>query len=233
MQRGGDTSHPLSLYTPLSYPLLVFSFDAFVAAFLPLFVALNVPGVLPLYIGMTESLEAKARRALLLRAMTVAVVVALLMLFAGEIIFKTLGISVHDLRVGGGLILLVLSITDLVFGDLKKRRGGNGDHDDEDFDDGAHELAVVPLGIPLIIGPAAITTILVTQGQFGLILTLASILVNMTLVYVAFAFGPRLLARFGAGFSKAVAKIASLFLAAIAVAMIRAGIVGMLAQMVV
>jgi multiple antibiotic resistance protein len=207
----------------------VFSFDAFVAAFLPLFVALNVPGVLPLYIGMTESLEAKARRTLLLRAMTVAVVVALLMLFAGEVIFETLGISVHDLRVGGGLILLVLSITDLVFGDLKKRRGGNGE--DEHDDGSTQELAVVPLGIPLIIGPAAITTILVTQGQFGLILTLASILVNMALVYVAFAYGPRLIARFGPGFSKAVAKIASLFLAAIAVAMIRAGIVGMLAQM--
>ncbi len=205
----------------------MFTPAAFVAAFLPLFVALNIPGVLPLYIGMTESMEAKARRALLLRAMTVAVVLALLMLFAGEIIFRTLGITVHDLRVGGGLILLVLSITDLVFGDMKKRRGGNGDtaHDVD-----ADELAVVPLGIPLIIGPAAITTILVTQGQFGLVLTLGSILVNMGLVYAAFAFGPRLLARFGAGFSKAVAKVASLFLAAIAVAMIRAGIVGMLAQ---
>lgn len=210
----------------------MFSFDAFVAAFLPLFVALNIPGVLPLYIGMTESLEARARRALLLRAMTVAVVLALLMLFAGEVIFRTLGITVHDLRVGGGLILLVLSITDLVFGDLRKRRGGNGDADEHDADaSNAHELAVVPLGIPLIIGPAAITTILVTQGQFGLVLTLTSILVNMALVYAAFAFGPRLLARFGAGFSKAVAKVASLFLAAIAVAMIRAGIVGMLAQM--
>lgn len=204
----------------------MFSLDAFVAAFLPLFVALNIPGVLPLYIGMTETLEARDRRTLLLRAMTVAVGVALLMLFAGEIIFRTLGITVHDLRVGGGLILLVLSITDLVFGDLKSRRSGDGEVDTS----GAHELAVVPLGIPLIIGPAAITTILVTQGQYGLLLTLTSILVNMGLVYTAFAFGPRLLAYFGPGFSKAIAKIASLFLAAIAVAMIRGGIVGMLAQ---
>ena len=208
----------------------VFSLDAFIAAFLPLFVALNVPGVLPLYIGMTESLEARTRRRLLIRAMTVAVAVALLMLFAGGIIFRTLGITVHDLRVGGGLILLVLAITDLVFGDMKKRRGGNGDAEEIEDDGSAEEFAVVPLGIPLIIGPAAITTILVTQGQFGIVVTLASILTNMALVYVAFAFGPRLLAYFGSGFSKAVAKIASLFLAAIAVAMIRAGIVGMLAQ---
>ena len=204
----------------------MFSFDAFVSALLPLFVALNIPGVLPLYIGMTEAMEARDRRALLLRAMTVAVVVALLMLFAGEVIFRTLGISVHDLRVGGGIILLVLSITDLVFGDLKNRRSDHG----EMSEGGAYELAVVPLGIPLIIGPAAITTILVTQGQYGIVLTFGSILVNMALVYVAFSFGPRLIARLGSGFSKALAKIASLFLAAIAVAMIRAGIVGMLAQ---
>lgn len=198
---------------------------ALIAAFLPLFVAINIPGILPLYIGMTEAMPPRARRNLLIKAMTVAAVVALLMLFAGEVIFRTLGISVNDLRVGGGLILLVLSITDLVFGELKNRRTGDADPGE------AQELAVVPLGIPLIIGPAAITTILVTQGQYGYILTLGSVLLNMALVYAAFAAGPRLMAKAGPSFSKAVAKIASLFLAAIAVAMIRTGIVGMITQL--
>jgi len=197
--------------------------QAFVAAFLPLFVAINIPGILPLYMGMTESLSQGARNRLLIRALTVALAVALLMLFAGDVIFRTLGISVNDLRVGGGLILLVLAITDLVFGDLKKRRMG-------DEADGTEELAVVPLGIPLIIGPAAITTILVSQGAFGYVVTLASVVVNMTLVFAVFAAGPRLIQKAGPSFSKAMAKIASLFLAAIAVAMIRTGIVGMIAQ---
>ncbi|MDX1531337.1 MAG: MarC family protein [Rhodothermales bacterium] len=202
------------------------SHDTLIEAFLPLFVAINIPGILPLYIGMTETLEARARRGLLIRALTVAFVVAVLMLFAGEVIFATLGISVNDLRVGGGLILLVLSVTDLVFGDLKKRRGGvNGDADDAGD---AHELAVVPLGIPLIIGPAAITTILVTRRSLGYLPTLTSVVLNMALVFITFAFGPRLMALVGPSASKAVAKIASLFLAAISVAMIRTGIVGML-----
>jgi multiple antibiotic resistance protein len=201
------------------------SITPFVEAFLPLFVAINIPGILPLYIGMSESLDPRARRSLLIRAMTVAAVVAVLMLFAGEVIFRVLGISVNDLRVGGGLILLVLSISDLVFGEYKKRRTG------DDSGEPSTELAVVPLGIPLIIGPAAITTILVTQGQYGYPATLTSILLNMTLVFVVFSFGPRLLARLGTGFSKAMAKIASLFLAAIAVAMIRTGILGMIATL--
>ena len=195
------------------------------AAFLPLFVAINIPGILPLYIGMTETYSASDRRTLLVRALLAALVLAVAMLFAGQVIFDTLGITLNDLRVGGGLILLVIAVTDLAFGDAKDRRGG-----DEALDEDAPvDLPVVPLGIPLIIGPGAITTILVSEGSYGWDVTLLSIAVNMLLVFVAFTFGPALLRLFGPGTSKAIAKVASLFLAAISVAMIRAGVAGMLA----
>ncbi len=209
--------------------------DALVAAFLPLFVAINIPGILPLYIGMTETLDRRSRQSLLVRALTAAFVLAVLMLFAGEVIFRTLGITVNDLRVGGGLILLTIAITDLAFGDLKKRRGGKDlkrsqqAMAESEGDGGEPELSVVPLGIPLIIGPGAITTILIAEGQYGYPPTLLSIVLNMLLVFVVFTFGPALMRFAGPSTSKAVAKVASLFLAAIAVAMIRAGITGILA----
>lgn len=205
-------------------------FAGLVAAFLPLFVAINIPGILPLYIGMTESFTAQDRQRLLVRALAAACVLAVLMLFAGSVIFKALGITVNDLRVGGGLILLVIAITDLAFGDLKKRRGGSKeDRRKYEEADESVDLPVVPLGIPLVIGPGAITTILIADGQFGWPTTLLSILLNLSLVFVAFTFGPRLLKLFGPDTSKAVAKVASLFLAAISVAMIRGGILGMVA----
>ncbi len=225
-----------------------------IAAFLPLFVAINIPGILPLYIGMTEPFGAADRKRLLVRALAAAATLAVLMLFAGNVIFASLGITVDDLRVGGGLILLVISITDLAFGDLKKRRGGDAAErqrladatdaaasaqGDAASGDAALRLAaaarppvdlpIVPLGIPLIIGPGAITTVLIAEGQFGWGVTLASILLNLSLVFVAFTFGPRVLAVAGQDTSKAIAKVASLFLAAIAVAMIRGGILGMIA----
>lgn len=213
--------------TTPGFPLSEFV-SAFLAAFLPLFVAINIPGILPLYIGMTESFERRSRRQLLVRALAAAAVLAVLMLFAGEVIFQTLGITVNDLRVGGGLILLVISITDLAFSDFKKRRGGqNGDALEKRMEE--PELPIVPLGIPLIIGPGAITTILVTQGAVGYVPTLLSIVVNLALVFVAFTFGPSILRVLGKDTSKAIAKVASLFLAAISVAMIRAGVMGMLA----
>ncbi|PAP75643.1 MarC family protein [Rubrivirga marina] len=204
---------------------------ALVAAFLPLFVAINIPGILPLYIGMTETFTNDDRRQLLIRALLAALVLAVLMLFAGQVIFDTLGITLNDLRVGGGLILLVIAVTDLAFGDTKDRRGGKKKDREKltDREEGEPvDLPVVPLGIPLIIGPGAITTILITDGAYGWLVTLASIILNMALVFVAFTFGPALLKLFGRGTSKAVAKVASLFLAAISVAMIRAGILGMI-----
>jgi len=145
----------------------------------------------------------------------------MLILFAGDVIFQTMGITVNDLRVGGGLILLVLSITDLIFSDFRQR----APNDDEDVES---SIGIVPIGIPLTMGPAAITTILVSQQSFGYLPTSVSLFANLALITVGFLFGPALLERLGSSTAKAVAKVTSLFLAAIAVAMIRTGIIGML-----
>ncbi len=194
--------------------------NTYLESFLPLFVAVNLPGILPLFIGLTEGMSVRARRNLVVQAVTTAFVVAVLILFAGQFIFKTLGITLNDLRVGGGLILLILSIMDLIFGDFKRRA--------PEQEDETSGVGIVPLGIPLIIGPAAITTILVSQQSFGYLPTLLSLVVNLSLVTLVFFFGPAVMEKLGASASKAVAKVASLFLAAIAVAMIRAGIIGMI-----
>ncbi len=203
--------------------------NVFLEAFLPLFVAINLAGILPLFIGLTEGLTDRARRRLALQAVTTAFAVALGILFAGELIFRALGITISDLRVGGGLILLVLSITDLLFSGYRQRtpNGPNGPTGPKG-DALPGDLGIVPLGIPLVMGPAAITTILVSQQSYGYLPALVALVANLALVAAAFFYGPALLARLGTGTSKAIGKVASLFLAAIAVAMIRAGVVGMI-----
>ncbi len=191
----------------------------YIESFLPLFVAMNLPGVLPIFMGLTDGMSVKARRKLVFQASSTAFAVAILILFAGDVIFQTLGITVNDLRVGGGLILLVLSITDLIFGDFKRRAPE---------DDTESSIGIVPIGIPLTIGPAAITTILVSQQSFGYLPTSVSLFTNLTLITIGFLYGPALLLKLGKNTAKAIAKVTSLFLAAIAVAMIRVGILGML-----
>jgi len=194
---------------------------AYIESFLPLFVAMNLPGVLPIFMGLTDGMSSRARRKLVFQASSTAFAVAILILFAGDVIFQTMGITVNDLRVGGGLILLVLSITDLIFSDFRQR----APNDDEDVES---SIGIVPIGIPLTMGPAAITTILVSQQSFGYLPTSVSLFVNLALITIGFLYGPALLEKLGSSTAKAVAKVTSLFLAAIAVAMIRTGILGML-----
>lgn len=197
--------------------------QAFVEAFLPLFVAINVLSVLPLFIALTDGLATPARRRLGLKAILTAFIIALVILLTGRVIFQTLGITVDDLRIGGGIILLVLSITDLLFSDTTRRSPSDGS--------GQEDLGVVPLGTPLVVGPAAITTILVLQESYGYWLTLSSLVANLFLVLLTFIFAPTLIAWIGTSASKAIGKVASLFLAAISVALIRTGVAGILGHM--
>jgi multiple antibiotic resistance protein len=195
----------------------------FIEAFLPLFVAINVLSVLPLFIALTDGMQPGARRRLGVKAIVTAFVIALVILLTGRIIFQALGITVDDLRIGGGLILLVLSITDLLFSDTTRRAPSDGGTQED--------LGVVPLGTPLVVGPAAITAILVLQESYGYALTLSSLVANLLLVLLAFMFAPTLIAWIGAGAAKAIGKVASLFLAAISVALIRTGVAGLLPHM--
>ncbi|HWM91366.1 MAG TPA: MarC family protein [Thermoanaerobaculia bacterium] len=197
--------------------------NAYIESFLPLFVAINALGVIPIYLAVTEGLTPTERRKLTLQAVVTASLVAVLVLFAGQLIFSLLGITVNDLRVGGGLILLVLSTSNLIFGDFRRR----DPRQDVDEAEGA-SVGVVPLGIPLIIGPAAITSVLVSREAFGYLPTLTSLVLNMVIVFLTLAFSPWLGRIMGTAVSRAVGKVASLFLAAISVALIRAGIVGMI-----
>jgi multiple antibiotic resistance protein len=201
--------------------------NAYIESFLPLFVAINVLGILPMYLGVTETLNAAERRRLTLRAVATATIVSVLILFAGQLVFSLLGITVNDLRVGGGLILLVLSISNLIFGDYRRRDPRQGEDEEVDVAD----IGVVPLGIPLIIGPAAITSILVSREAYGYLPTTVSLVVNMFLVFLALLFAPLIGRVMPPAVSRAVAKVASLFLAAISVALIRAGVVGMVAAL--
>jgi multiple antibiotic resistance protein len=83
---------------------------------------------------------------------------------------------------------------------------------------------VVPIGIPLIMGPAALTTILILVDSYGTIWTVTSIIINLIIVWIVFRNADQVSKILGKGGSRAFAKVASLFLAAIAVMMIRVGI---------
>ena len=86
------------------------------------------------------------------------------------------------------------------------------------------------MGVPLIMGPAALTTILILLDNFGYIPTILSMILNFIIVLLVLLNAKLILKVIGDGGSKAFAKVASLFLAAIAVMMIRVGVLNILSM---
>ena len=186
--------------------------EIFLLSFIPLFVAIDIIGTVPIFLGYTHDISDYQRRKLILEAILTAFIVANLFLVAGQVILNFLGITIDDFRIAGGIVLLILSISDIM-ASSESRRKPNAD------------IGVVPLGIPLIMGPAALTTIIILVHNFGYIPTILSMILNFIIALVILLNAKWLIKIIGDGGSKAFAKIASLFLAAIAVMMIRVGIV--------
>lgn len=192
-------------------------FNELLLSFIPLFVAIDVLGVVPIFLSLTERLEESHRRRLVSEATLTALAVSLAFLIGGRAIFSFLGITENDFRVGGGIVLLVLAVSDLLFSSQKQR-------------DPEANVGVVPIGIPLIIGPAALTTILILVDTYGYTVTIISLLANLLIVWLVFRYSSVVIRVMGTAGSKAFAKVASLFMAGIAVMMIRVGLSGMLGK---
>ena len=182
----------------------------FLQAFIPLFVAIDPIGLAAIFLGLGQGVAPAQKQRIARQATLTAGGVALIFLFLGQSIFRALGISAGDFQVAGGLILFVLAGRDLIM--------PAGDH--EKISD---DFGIVPLGMPLIAGPALITTLLVLAQTIGWVPTLAGLVANLVLVVLAFAFSEQVGRWIGATGMRAISKIISMLLAAIAVSMVRRG----------
>jgi multiple antibiotic resistance protein len=177
-------------------------------------------GNIPFLLSFMEDATASERIKTVNIALLTATVVGFLFLLIGKVILAALGIEVADFAIAGGVILLVLSINHLVTGRLVEAPAKE------------EMVAVVPIGTPLLAGPAAVTTLLLLVNQYSSEHSMAyaiglvslSFVLNLIIAWVAFAQANRIARFLGQGGLKAMSKIASLLLAAIAVKMIRLGI---------
>lgn len=190
---------------------------SFLLAFIPLFVAIDVMGVLPVYVGLTEGMPLRARRRIVRDACVTALAVAVSFMFLGEAVFRILGVTADDFRIAGGVLLLVFAVQDLLIGGKPRREP-------------SPTMAVVPLGMPLIVGPGVLTTSLLVVQQHGYLWSLAALIANLAIVWVVLRASDRILRVIGRSAAVAAAKIAALFLAAIGVMMVRLGIMGILGR---
>jgi multiple antibiotic resistance protein len=183
----------------------------FVLTFIPLFIVIDTLGNLPIVLAIGEGMLKIERNRMIHVAMITATLVGLIFLFFGKFILEVMNISVGALTIAGGIILFILSIRYLLSGRIVEA-------------DRQEMVAIVPIGTPLVVGPATITTLLLLSVDFPLPVILLSLAVNLLISWIIFLSGTRIVHLLGKGGLKAFSQIFNLLLAAIAVSMIIHGL---------
>ena len=192
--------------------MVTYSFlDSFVMTFVPLFIVIGAVQNLPFVIALSEKKTPFERNKVIRNAVITAAVVGLFFLFVGKFILQLMGISVGSFAIGGGIILLFLSVSYMI-------SGRTHEYDKEET------VAVVPIGTPLTVGPATITTLLLLGTQFPIYWVLISFTLNIAIVWIIFKQSNRITRYLGSGGVMAVSKVSSLLLAAIGVNMVFRGL---------
>ncbi|MEM3085393.1 MAG: MarC family protein [Nitrososphaerales archaeon] len=192
------------------------SMDALVRATIALFVVVDPIGILPLVASLTSKLKKEESRRLI--QVTLYTTSGLLIAFAiaGQQILQVFGISIQSFSIAGGLLLLLLSFDVLLRG--WKLEGTE------------KEMGAVPLAFPLLAGPGAITTLIITLEKSGLIVALLAVGIVLGLTTLVFHSTDAIHRVLGATGSLIVSRVMAIFLAAIAVQFIVEGMQDFLAN---
>jgi len=180
--------------------------------FIPMFFTVDPIGILPVFASLTQGLTPAQKNEIIFQSLVTASLVAVGFILLGKWIFHFLGITMGDFMVAGGVILFCLAMVDLTT-QGKTRRGS------------AAELGAVPIGTPLVVGPAVLTISLMLVSVHGLAVTLVAVFLNIAIVGIVFIFSGTLMRLLGQAGSRALSKVMMLLLASIGVMMVRRGII--------
>ncbi len=187
-----------------------------IKSFLLLFIALDAPGNAPLFYFFTQEFSRGLRRRIIIKSTWVALAILIVFVVSGDVLLRYFGLTLADFRIAGGIILLIYGI-----------RGILGYMEAQDIREHAEaeSIAIVPLATPLLAGPAAIATVLYINAAYGLFYALASIVVNIVITYILLSKSEELMRLLGKSGAIALSKLMAILLAAIAISMIRSGII--------
>ena len=188
--------------TAISFGILCFS---------SLLTVIDPVAVAPVFTSITRGSSGSAARKLAVRACLVALGVLVVFAVSGAFLFKLFGITLDAFRIAGGIVFILLGLP-MLSGAHEEKHANASSSDDP---------AVVPLGVPLISGPGAITTTMLLMGQSTSALHttafFAALVLVLVVTFVVLALSPMLLGRIGKSGLVLVTKIMGLIVLVIGV----------------
>ncbi|MGD0638446.1 MAG: MarC family protein [Nitrososphaerales archaeon] len=187
--------------------------DELLKATVALLVVVDPAGLVPVVLALTKGMKREERRGTFRVALLVAIVLLVIFAVAGQELLALFGITVDSFMIAGGILLMILAMQ-MIF------RGGFVGASSISAD----EVGVVPIAFPLLVGPGAITTTIVSLQTYGILVTLLSIVIVMFVAWLVLRYLDRIDSLLGKRGTAVLSTLMAVFIAAIAVQFILTGI---------
>ena len=151
--------------------------EIFIQTFFLYFIVIDPLGNTPLFLSITQNMDTNKKIRIALSASIIASIILLFFALLGSSLLSYLNISYPAFTIGGGIILLIIAI-EMLFDKRQQRKG-------EDLDLNSDNVSVFPLATPIIAGPAAITSVIVSVSDIGTNFTNQTVAM-LSLVFVLF-----------------------------------------------
>ena len=183
-----------------------------------LFAIVNPIGSIPIFLQLTGRMTPPERsRAFRTGAISAGVILFIFILAGDHILTQFFQISINDLMTAGGLLLLIIAIDHLVFGTLV-RGVLVGDKQ------GADHIGAVPIACPILAGPGAMMTVLLTYSEYGLFVAALSVIAVIGITWLILHFIDSIYRLLGETVCTVLSKILCLFIAAIGMKLLMQGL---------
>ena len=183
-----------------------------IKAAIALFIIVDPIGNIPIFVGLTGNMSDNQRKKVFNVATLVGFVLLLVFAFTGNEILTIFGISIESFEVAGGILLLIIAIRILISGSMHEQN------------ESPESVGAVPIAIPLLVGPGAITTTIFNLQAYDTAITIAAVVIVLSITWVILRFIGRIYGFLGKTGSIVVARVMALMIAAIAVQYILTGI---------
>ena len=202
--------------------------EFFLAVLVSVFAIVDPIGTLPFFVGLTQGFEAADREVILRRAVLVLGTVLGVFAVAGRFLFAAFGFTLQAFEIAGGILLFMVAF-DMLRGEITATKLTSADRDEAIAR--RDELSVVPLGIPLLAGPGAISTVMIYEGTAGgdvwaVAATFIAIVLVTVATFVILRLGPAIFRYLGRIGVMAVTRVIGLLLAAVGVQFVLTGVLG-------
>lgn len=162
-------------------------------------------GNIPIFIGLTEKIEPSQRKRVFNVAALVGFILLLVFSLLGQEILNLFGLSIYAFEIAGGILLLIIAIRILISGSMHENV------------ESPESLGAVPIAMPLLVGPGAITTTIFNLQSYGILIAVIAVVVVLLITWVTLRFIGGIYRVLGKTGSLVIARVMALLIAAIAI----------------